>query len=287
MSHFTVMVIGDNPEDQLAPYQENNMSTCPEEYLEFQDETEYLKKNWDEMPQEEKDGYDNSFDNFAEDEGYEKHPDGDKYGCYSNPNTKWDWYELGGRWTGFLKLKENSSGTTGRPGLMTLSAGKGFADQALKKDIDFIGMRNDAGEEAGKLWDKVTKILGDVERPHSWEHVREVMFPGDIASAREFYHSQQANKKIEEWNKKHKHSLFGIDPLDFMISREEYCKKAGDSSISTFAVLKDGVWYEKGEMGWFGMVSDEKEQSDWNIQVAGMIELLDDETLISIYDCHI
>ena len=50
---------------------------------------------------------------------------------------------------------------------------------------------------------------------------------------------------------------------------------------------KDGVWYEKGEMGWFGMVSDEKEQSDWNIQVAGMIELLDDETLISIYDCHI
>ena len=61
MSHFTVMVIGDNPEDQLAPYQENNMGTCPEEFLEFRDETEYLRKNWDEMSAEEKKEYDNSF----------------------------------------------------------------------------------------------------------------------------------------------------------------------------------------------------------------------------------
>lgn len=281
------MVIGDNPEDQLSPYQENNMGTCPEEFLEFQDETEYLKKCWDEMSQEEKDEYDNSFDNYAEDEGYEKHPGGDKYGCYTNPRARWDWYILGGRWTGFLKLKKNSSGKTGEPGLMTLSAEQGFADQALKKDIDFVGMREDAEEEAGKLWDKVTKILGDVERPHSWEHVREVMFPGNIDEARAFYHSQPANKKIEKWNKNHKHSLFGVDPLDFMIPREKYCKKAGDSAISTFAVLKDGVWYEKGEMGWFGMVSDEKDPSDWNTQVAGMLELIDDNTLISIYDCHI
>lgn len=287
MSHFTVMVIGDNPEDQLSPYQENNMGTCPEEFLEFQDETYYLKKSWDEMSQEEKDGYDNSFANYAEDEGYEKHPEEEKYGCYINAKAKWDWYVLGGRWTGFLKLKENSSGKTGEPGLMTVSAGEGFADQALKKDIDFLGMRKDAEDEAGKLWDKVTKILGNVERPHSWEHVREVMFPGDIGAAREFYHSQPANKKMEEWNRKHKHSLFGIDPLDFMIPREEYCKKAGDSAISTFAVLKDGVWYEKGEMGWFGMVSDEKDPVDWNTQVAGMLELIDGDTLISIYDCHI
>ena len=45
MSHFTVMVIGDNPEEQLAPYQENNMGDCPQEYLEFNDLTESLKKD--------------------------------------------------------------------------------------------------------------------------------------------------------------------------------------------------------------------------------------------------
>ena len=287
MSHFTVMVIGDNPEDQLAPYQENNMGTCPEEFLEFRDETEYLRKNWDEMSAEEKKEYDNSFEKYAEDEGYEKHPERDLYGCYSNPNARWDWYQLGGRWTGFLKLKENATGEIGEPGLMTLSASEGFADQALKMNIDFEGMRKYAEEEAGKLWNKVNKILKGAEKPHSWEHVREIMFPGDISAAREFYHSQEANKRIDEWNKKHKHSLFGVNSLDFMTSKEEYCKEDGNSAISTFAVLKDGVWYEKGEMGWFGMTSNEKDQNEWNTQVALMLESLPDDTLISIYDCHI
>ena len=37
MSHFTVLVIGKNPEQQLAPYQENNMRDCPSEFLAFND----------------------------------------------------------------------------------------------------------------------------------------------------------------------------------------------------------------------------------------------------------
>ena len=45
------------------------MGTCPEEFLEFRDETEYLRKNWDEMSAEEKKEYDNSFEKYAEDEG--------------------------------------------------------------------------------------------------------------------------------------------------------------------------------------------------------------------------
>ncbi len=288
MSHFTVMVIGNDPENQLAPYQENNMEDCPEEYLSFVDETEYLKDGWDKLTEDEKNGYGNSFEEYAKDEGYKKHPEEEKYGFYENANAKWDWYLLGGRWTGFLKLKDGAEGQIGEAGLMTRSAIPGFADSARKKDIDFNGMRKSEAEDAGKTWDKVNKILGDVEIPHSWEHVREVMFPGDLQAAREYYHNQDANKKIDEWNRKNNHSLFGVDPLDFLtVSKEEHCQKAADSAISTFAVLKDGVWYEKGEMGWWGTVSGEKDQSDWNKEVSKMIESLDDDTMISIYDCHI
>jgi hypothetical protein len=35
--HFLVMVIGDEPEEQLEPFRENNFGTCSEEYLEFND----------------------------------------------------------------------------------------------------------------------------------------------------------------------------------------------------------------------------------------------------------
>lgn len=33
MSHFTVMVFGDDAEKQLAPFQENNMGDCSEQHL--------------------------------------------------------------------------------------------------------------------------------------------------------------------------------------------------------------------------------------------------------------
>jgi hypothetical protein len=46
MSHFNVLVFGD--ENQLRPYQENNMGDCPQEFLEFQDCTEEVKKGWKE-----------------------------------------------------------------------------------------------------------------------------------------------------------------------------------------------------------------------------------------------
>lgn len=98
MSHFTVMVIGENPEQQLAPFQENNMGDCPKQYL------EYIK-------------------------------DDDGTGYYENPNAKWDWYLLGGRWTGSIKLKIGSNGNTGQVSLIMGSINPGI-DQAKKKDID-------------------------------------------------------------------------------------------------------------------------------------------------------
>jgi len=40
-------------------------------------------------------------------------------------------------------------------------------------------------------------------------------------------------------------------------------------------------------MGWWGMSSNEISQEEWNQKVAEMINALDDDVLISLYDCHI
>lgn len=284
MSHFTVMVIGENPEEQLAPYQENNMGDCPEQYLEFNDETESLKKNWDDLTEEERSEYED-FEKFAENEGYKEHEG--KFGYWENPNAKWDWYVLGGRWNGFLKLKEGATGEVGQGGLFSRAAKDGTADSAFKKDIDFFNMRKDAAEEAGKLWDKVKRIIKGCPEPLPWNHVRENMFPGDIDGAREYYRNQGAVLKLDEWNKENSHELFGINLEDFNCTREDYCIDAANGSFVTFAVLKDGKWYERGEMGWWASVSNEKDRDEWNSEVAKMIDELPDDTQISIYDCHI
>lgn len=40
--HFSIIVAGDNYEEQLAPFQENNMGDCPEEYLKYRVYGEYF-----------------------------------------------------------------------------------------------------------------------------------------------------------------------------------------------------------------------------------------------------
>ena len=47
MSHFCVLVIGNDPEKQLAPYQENNMGNCPKEYLDFNNVEDEERKNYE------------------------------------------------------------------------------------------------------------------------------------------------------------------------------------------------------------------------------------------------
>ena len=41
-----------------------------------------------------------SKDEMAKELGYDKN--GDKYGYYYDPTSKWDWFQIGGRWTGYL-----------------------------------------------------------------------------------------------------------------------------------------------------------------------------------------
>ena len=287
MSHFTVLVIGDNPEKQLAPYQENNMGDCPKEYLAFNDLTESLKSDWDSEDEETKQKCNNDFEQYVtEYQGYKKQDDG-RYGYWENPNAKWDWYVLGGRWSGYLKMKPGAQGSTGRPGLMTPSPEAGYADAALKSEIDFAAMMEEASIKAGEKWDLVGSLIEGCEPVQSWDNIREQMFPGDIDGARGFYHNQPAVKAISEWNSKNDHKLFGINLEDFQVTREEYCLDSARASFVTFALIKDGKWYQRGEMGWWGMSTDQMTETKWTAQVAQMINDLPGDTLISIYDCHI
>lgn len=57
---------------------------------------------------------------------------------------------------------------------------------------------------------------------------------------------------------------------------------------STFAVLtKDGEWKERGNMGWWGMVADEKEQDDWDKEYKEILNSIPAEDWIVLVDVHI
>ena len=119
MSHFTVLVPAVNDEElevMLLPYHEYEC-TGIKEY------TEFVPANMEELRNDhEKYGDGREFEEFVEDwTGQRKNSDG-VYGSITNPNSKWDWWLVGGRWTGMLQLKtpvtQNDAGS-GKPGLMT------------------------------------------------------------------------------------------------------------------------------------------------------------------------
>lgn len=61
-----------------------------------------------------------------------------------------------------------------------------------------------------------------------------------------------------------------------------------DKTGVPFAFIEpNGVWHEKGEMGWWAIVSNEKEQDSWKEEFENFVKDLDDEVEVTIVDCHI
>lgn len=48
-----------------------------------------------------------------------------------------------------------------------------------------------------------------------------------------------------------------------------------------------GVWHERGTMGWFACVSNEKESKTWEDEFFNYVENLDDDMMVSVINCHI
>jgi len=271
MSHFTTLIIGDNPEEQLEPYCEQ---TEDPKYTEFIVEAEWAEcweeetldvvnmpdgrrlLAWDEefnVKSEDGFGYDSvipeglckvavpfkeyypNYDTYmTEWHGVEKNDD-NEYGYFKNPNAKWDWYVLGGRWSGFFTLKDGSK-----------------SDQALFKDIDFVKMDEERLLKGEKDWEASEKYIEDQKL------------------------------KEEEVNG---------GTLYFQYGREKDATKEtfmkGYAGLSVFSILKDSKWFEKGKMGWWACVSHEKDEIKWQDELSSVLVDTLPETMLSLYDCHI
>ena len=178
-------------------------------------------------------------------------------GYHFNPKAKWDWYQLGGRWSGFFKLKSQAKGVLGEQSWTNEAdpIKAGYVDQAKKCDIDFDGMADEKFELLSETYDRFET-----------EYKK-----GDMESGNGYFNYGVENTGTRE----------NYIPE----TRAQFLERRG--GVSTLAVLKDGEWYEKGEMGWFGCVSNEKAPDAWRNEFSTLLDSLPDDTLLSVYDCHI
>lgn len=302
MSHFSVLVIGDNVEQQLAPYHEFECTGLNDRYVQDVDETEEVRTEYETEADEHASFLDwcDENDKHVVREG--ESPDlegGHKYGYVivntagelvkavnrTNPNRKWDWWVTGGRWSGWLRLKPGCSGELGRPGLMGSCAneGPGFADIVRKGDVDFEWMQREAADKAAAEWDKAHRATGNATW-ESRERCLEVHHKDNIDAACSMYHGQPA---IVALKKAFKRDAFFMDFDQFQFDRDKFVHLAAARAICPFALVKDGQWHEKGRMGWWACVSEEMPEGDWIAKATEALLTLPDNTLLTVVDCHI
>ncbi len=270
--HFTALVVAEDHKKALAPYHEFECTGEDDEFIQDIDETPQVLQEFE--------GFGKSVSEFLKYYGYEAVTDesrvdigGDhKYGYLllspdgsrilkrirrTNPNAKWDWYVIGGRWSDFFLHKDGHR-----------------CDVIRKGELDFESERVKISEErrdtwhrfreiAGEPWDTFDAILNriapDVDKPTD----------DQIKSARIMYSQQPAVRRLHEAKE------WDIDAV--AVPLDEYVNVGVGGVFSTYAVVRNGQWIDR----------DRTSRDDWHKWFVEFYSTVDDSELLTLVDCHI
>lgn len=243
-----------------------------------------------------------TFEEFIEDYGgYKKDDITGKYGYWQNPNAKWDWYEIGGRWAGFFKLKPGETGFQGKQYNFTQEYPESNrADVCFKAQLDLEGMRKESMDRAKARWELARKIMLTTDFL-DWDEVKEKFnvtptkdSKGDVEAARKFYWAQPVVKRFrdysvtEEGRNNELLDLFS-GPDEFQVPLEVYLERARHRAVTTHAYVRHGKWHEHGRMMMFATIDPgtEIDEETWWSKYSNMLDSLPDDALLVLVDCHI
>jgi hypothetical protein len=207
-----------------------------------------------------------------------------------NPDAKWDYWSIGGRWGGYFPVKQAG------PGLLWGSAKWDSPKEVpagLRADggplalLDLDVMRADAEREAHERYDKWEEICRDTPVAKGWDHFGGLAKVGTITldTARAQYRAQPRIVAADRvWG-----PGSGCPVEEFMSPREEYVAEARRGAVPGYALVTlEREWVAPGKMGWFAMSSDGPgERSSYRVAVNTYLDQLDPATVLVALDCHI
>lgn len=235
MSHYTVAVIYDpnetSYEELLAPYNED---ITVEPYI-----TDCWCLNDDEAKEDCStcDGLGKRATNY-------------------NPDSKWDWYQLGGRWEGYCLLTKDGK----------------TPDIAKLEDIDFEGL-------VKRTTDKITEQHTALFKDFTKERLIQLLDKEDEAT-------EDERKKLTD----HFGIFFDIEVAKQTVNGtlEEWIDRETKPAIQTFGTLTKDGWLEPGAMGWWGISIDTPESKDeYRLKLDELYKSTPQHYEIAIVDCHI
>ncbi len=224
-----------------------------------------------------------TFDEFVSD--YCGDPDRDekygRYGHWSNPNAKWDWWVIGGRWSGFYP---------------TRLAGIGGSDVVRVDMIDFDAVARIEGEKFAEFRREWHDFIAG-KRFDAFDGPRDMALRVGLLRVEHSPDAAIGDGEVQvgkPWGEEHG-NIAGTDRAGWRdVARvlddaglEQY--RVAFNPLRTFAALLEDGWHAPGTMGWFGCSSDEPEDfmawcRSFNERV---IRSSKPKDRLVIVDCHI
>lgn len=212
-----------------------------------------------------------------------------RYGRWRNPNQKWDWYQIGGRWTGLIQLKAGALGFSGEPGLMTeANADPSKGDYCRIEDIDWDVVAAKTREAADKFWREWQRFC-DGHEFKAFEGPRDKALSLGLLQCKNADELTGDEWKTIKWERQIKE---GVDRFDVLtnLAREDFFAKYMEAfcPIKTRATLDEKGWNEPGKMGWWACSSDTPES--YQAYAKGFVPWLrsgDQRDFVVVVDCHI
>lgn len=235
----------------------------------------------------------------------------------TNPNRKWDWYQVGGRFTGLLGAYEptkdprnfescSACGGTGKrnstPGSeagCNVCNGKGLR---LKWAADWVDEGNHMPLEAVD-WEAL-KNKQVQERLDMWARVKaqyekEPIPNMSFLEARKAWAVLATHSKLakESGDKRPLWQIIDADPIanslrnisygipDEVVDGEAWANNA--EPLMPFAAIKGSKWYEPRSNRWPGAVAHETDGDTWQGRWRDLIDSAPEGTWVTIVDCHI
>lgn len=231
-----------------------------------------------------------SFDEFTKEyAGYKRDPKTGKIGRYHNPNAKWDWYQIGGRWRGFFPVKGGTEKVVGEAGTFDNPAKDG-SDVVSFEEIDLDACARTEREKFAEFVSEYRAYLGG-QQFDAFDGPRSTMFALGLMRVEKAPYVAKPGEILRPWSEQ---KGFRDEPnIDVILDlSDEALTPCAPffSPLRTYAVLDaKGEWHAAGDMGWFGCGSDTPEK---NLGFAAtfferFIKPAAGDGLLVCVDCHI
>jgi hypothetical protein len=237
-----------------------------------------------------------SFEAFVEEwEGNEaRDPKHGRYGHYANLNAKWDWYCVGGRWTGHFPVVSGVRPKVKLPKDKWDAIPKvGYSDVVSFSSIDLEKVDADHVRNTDEFFTEYRELLAGKEFKAFEGPRSRAMSIGLLRVVQGPYPEPKENEVVIPWKGKVRFDddRDSWNDVALRVTPEQFRAKysACFYPLNTYAALDEKGWHAPGDMGWFGCSDDEPgayvEFAEWFQNV--FIEDCSPTDVLVIVDCHI